>query len=119
MLFNQPQPPFYQFLREERQFCAVLAHLLMQKGGNLRAFIELLNSRPAMSAAMPGRCHCGREKCSEGSAVLHPAECGIGKDLAQHLENEAACARCRGMGRSAPQAETAGALKKGTDLFSP
>lgn len=53
MLFNQPQPPFYQFLREERQFCAVLAHLLMQKGGNLRAFIELLNSRPAMSAAMP------------------------------------------------------------------
>src|SRR6266545_4872039 len=29
MLFNQPK--FYRFLREERQFCAVLAHLLMQK----------------------------------------------------------------------------------------
>jgi hypothetical protein len=35
---------FYQLVREERLFCAVLAHLLMQKGPNLASFLEFLNS---------------------------------------------------------------------------
>ncbi len=47
------QPPFYSFLREERQFCAVLAHLLMQRGDNLKTFVELLNQRPAMGSPLP------------------------------------------------------------------
>lgn len=45
--------PFYRFLREERVFCAVLAHLLMQVGGNLRAFLGLLNSRLPSDRAIP------------------------------------------------------------------
>lgn len=46
--------PYFQFVREERLFCATLAHLLMQKGANLHAFIELVNTQlhpqdPALS----------------------------------------------------------------------
>jgi len=36
---------FYKFVREERLFCAVLAHLVMQKGDNLRRFIDLVYSK--------------------------------------------------------------------------
>jgi hypothetical protein len=36
---------FYRFVREERLFCATLAHLLMQRGPNLAAFLELINAR--------------------------------------------------------------------------
>lgn len=36
---------YYQFVREERLFCATLAHLLMQKGANLHAFMELVNTQ--------------------------------------------------------------------------
>jgi hypothetical protein len=36
---------FYQFVREERLFCAALAHLLMQRGPNLAKFLELINAR--------------------------------------------------------------------------
>jgi len=36
---------FYRFAREERLFCATLAHLLMQKGPNLQTFIDLINAR--------------------------------------------------------------------------
>jgi len=36
---------FYQFVREERLFCATLAHLLLQKGSNLATFLELINAR--------------------------------------------------------------------------
>lgn len=43
---SSSHPPFYTFLREERQFCAALAHLLMQEGSNLLAFLELLEERP-------------------------------------------------------------------------
>ncbi|HZO25336.1 MAG TPA: hypothetical protein VFH48_05010 [Chloroflexota bacterium] len=37
--------PYFQFDREERQFCAMLAHLLMQRGCNLRAFLRLIRER--------------------------------------------------------------------------
>jgi len=37
--------PFYEFVREERLFCAALAHLLMQRGPNLATFLELVNAR--------------------------------------------------------------------------
>jgi hypothetical protein len=36
---------YYQFVREERLFCAALAHLLMQKGPNLATFLELVNAK--------------------------------------------------------------------------
>jgi hypothetical protein len=39
--------PFYEFVREERLFCAALAHLLMQRGRNLATFLELVNARLA------------------------------------------------------------------------
>ncbi|MBA4180132.1 MAG: hypothetical protein C0506_06035 [Anaerolinea sp.] len=44
-----PKRPFYTFVREERQFCAVLAHLLMQKGPNLGAFLNVVNARTGSS----------------------------------------------------------------------
>ena len=37
--------PYFQFDREERQFCAMLAHLLMQRGSNLRGFLGLICER--------------------------------------------------------------------------
>ena len=37
--------PFYRFVREERLFCATLAHLLMQRGPNLGEFLMLINDR--------------------------------------------------------------------------
>lgn len=36
---------FYQFVREERLFCAVLAHLLWQQGPNLSNFLRLINDK--------------------------------------------------------------------------
>jgi len=36
---------YYQFVREERLFCAALAHLLMQKGPNLTTFLQLVNAK--------------------------------------------------------------------------
>jgi len=36
---------FYSFLREERQFCAVLSHLLLQRGNNVGNFVDLLSNR--------------------------------------------------------------------------
>jgi hypothetical protein len=36
---------FYSFVREERLFCAVLAHLLLQRGPNLGTFLQLINSK--------------------------------------------------------------------------
>jgi len=36
---------FYRFVREERLFCATLAHLLMQRGPNLATFLELINAK--------------------------------------------------------------------------
>ncbi len=36
---------FHRIVREERLFCAVLAHLLMQRGHNLEAFIALINNK--------------------------------------------------------------------------
>ena len=38
-------PPFYTYLREERQFSFLLAHLLMQKGDALARFIDLIRER--------------------------------------------------------------------------
>jgi hypothetical protein len=35
--------PFYEFLREERQYCAVLAHLLMSRRDNVSKFVDLIN----------------------------------------------------------------------------
>jgi hypothetical protein len=47
-------PAFYQIVREERLFCAVLAHLLMQGTRNISAFFELVNrSLPAESRLLP------------------------------------------------------------------
>ena len=37
--------PFYRFVREERLFCATLAHLLMQRGPNLGEFLRLINDK--------------------------------------------------------------------------
>lgn len=46
---------FYQFVREERFFCSILAHLLMQEGPNLQSFLELVRektgARPLAKAA--------------------------------------------------------------------
>ena len=39
------ESPFYQFVREERFFCSILAHLLMQKGPNLKLFLDLVAER--------------------------------------------------------------------------
>jgi hypothetical protein len=36
---------FFRFVREERLFCAILTHLLLQSGTNLRAFVDLIASR--------------------------------------------------------------------------
>jgi len=48
--------PFYEFVREERLFCATLAHLLMERGPNLATFLELVNTRlPADSRLPTGR----------------------------------------------------------------
>src|SRR5439155_26705952 len=37
--------PFLRFVREERVFCAALAHLLMEAGPNLSTFLDIVNSR--------------------------------------------------------------------------
>ena len=46
---------FYQFVREERFFCSILAHLLMQEGPNLQSFLDLVSEktgdRPLVKAA--------------------------------------------------------------------
>ncbi len=39
------ETPFYRFVREERLFCTTLVHLLLQRGRNLKDFLELVNSR--------------------------------------------------------------------------
>jgi hypothetical protein len=36
---------FHRVVREERLFCAVLAHLLMKRGSNLAQFVELVNAQ--------------------------------------------------------------------------
>ena len=36
---------FYLFVREERLFCAALAHLLLQRGPNLGTFLQLVNAK--------------------------------------------------------------------------
>jgi hypothetical protein len=36
---------FWQFVREERLFCSVLAHLLMRQGDNLSRFVARLNAK--------------------------------------------------------------------------
>ena len=33
------ETPFYRFVREERLFCAILVHLLLQRGRNLKEFL--------------------------------------------------------------------------------
>src|SRR3712207_1084617 len=45
--------PFYRFLREERVFCSVLAHLLMHAGDNLCTFLELLNAKLPAELRIP------------------------------------------------------------------
>ena len=39
------ETPFYRFVREERLFCTTLVHLLLQRGPNLKDFLELVNSQ--------------------------------------------------------------------------
>jgi hypothetical protein len=46
--------PYFRFVREERHFCAVLAHLLMQRGENLRKLLVLI-SEQADSTCFPSR----------------------------------------------------------------
>jgi hypothetical protein len=36
---------FFTFVREERLFCATVAHLLLQKGGNLGRLLDLINEK--------------------------------------------------------------------------
>ncbi len=45
--------PFYRFVREERLFCATLAHLLMQRGPNLGKFLRLVNDRLPEDSNLP------------------------------------------------------------------
>jgi hypothetical protein len=45
--------PYWRFVREERHFCALLAHLLMQRGENVRSFLRLVNSRLKAEALPP------------------------------------------------------------------
>jgi len=45
--------PFYEFVREERLFCAALAHLLMQRGPNLATFLRLVNARLLADSRLP------------------------------------------------------------------
>ena len=45
--------PFYRFVREERLFCATLAHLLMQRGPNLEKFLRLVNDRLPEGSNLP------------------------------------------------------------------
>ena len=44
---------FYTFAREERQLMAVLAHLLMTEGENLRRFIALVGQGVAVPLGVP------------------------------------------------------------------
>lgn len=44
---------FYTFAREERQLCAMLAHLLMQRGSNLQAFLTLFERQLATENLEP------------------------------------------------------------------
>jgi len=45
--------PFYEFVREERLFCATLAHLLMERGPNLATFLNLTNARLPADSRLP------------------------------------------------------------------
>ena len=45
--------PFYRFVREERLFCATLAHLLMQNGPNLGRFLRPINDRLPEGSSLP------------------------------------------------------------------
>ena len=44
---------FYRFVREERLFCATLAHLLMQRGPNLEKFLRLVNEKLPQGSDLP------------------------------------------------------------------
>ncbi len=44
---------YYQFVREERLFCAALAHLLMQRGPNLTTFLQLVNAKSPADSQLP------------------------------------------------------------------
>ena len=46
---------YYEYAREERQFCALVAHLLMQKGPNLASFLKLCDARAGdLAVSEPG-----------------------------------------------------------------
>ena len=45
--------PFYEFVREERLFCATLAHLLMERGPNLATFLRLVNAKLPGDSQVP------------------------------------------------------------------
>lgn len=45
---------YYQFVREERLFCAALAHLLMQKGPNLATFLQLVDAKLPADSHLSG-----------------------------------------------------------------
>jgi hypothetical protein len=44
---------FYEFVREERVFAAVLAHLLMQRGANISNFLTMINARLSEHRRLP------------------------------------------------------------------
>lgn len=48
------EKPFYKFVREERFFCTILTHLLLQDSPNLSKFLDMVNSKlsdaPRLSA---------------------------------------------------------------------
>ena len=44
---------FYHFVREERLFCATLAHLLMQRGPNRGKFVGLVSDRSPQDSRLP------------------------------------------------------------------
>jgi hypothetical protein len=48
-----PFGPYHRFVREERHFCATLAHLLNQRGGNLRTFLGVLSEQLELLALPP------------------------------------------------------------------
>ena len=53
MLGELASQPFYRFVREERLFCATLAHLLMQRGPNLGEFLRLVNDKLSVGSILP------------------------------------------------------------------
>ena len=45
---------YYEFVREERFFCTILAHLLMQDGSNMKSFLDFVGEKiDGRSAAQP------------------------------------------------------------------